>query len=205
MNELRPLGLKTIGITTNGIGLKNRLEDMKHFGLDQVNISLDTLDKHQFELLTRRRGHASVLDSIDRAVDLGFEQVKVNAVIMNRINRDQIIPFIEFSRERRVRVRFIEYMPFSGNTWKNEKFVSYADMLSLIKEKYPAVIRLQDGPNDTTKVFTHFLNLKNYTVDGFKGSFGFISSMSDHFCSTCNRLRLMADGNLKVFTCICSA
>ncbi|KAI1719675.1 moaC family domain-containing protein [Ditylenchus destructor] len=93
------------------------------------------------------------------------------------------------TKDRNIDVRFIEYMPFSGNSYAMKKLVSYKEMLAKIGDQYPEVIRLQDSPNSTSKA---------YTVHGFKGQFSFISSMSEHFCNTCNRLRITADGNLKV-------
>lgn len=107
-------------------------------------------------------------------------------------------------------MRFIEYMPFDGNKWSSRKMISYRDMLKVIATKYPieTIERLQDDPNDTSKVrylILHQLShvsfgfcAQAFKIKGFKGQFGFITSMSEHFCNTCNRLRLTADGNLKV-------
>jgi len=189
LNELRAFGLENIGITTNGVALKRRLCDLHASGLNHINISLDTLDKFKFELMTRRRGLSSVLQSIQEAVSVGFDQVKINVVIINRVNDDELTKFVEFTRENRVNVRFIEYMPFNGNKWNGDKFISYKNMLARIRESYPDIQKLTDDKNDTTKAFK---------VSGFKGQFGFISSMSEHFCGTCNRLRILADGNMKV-------
>ena len=92
---------------------------------------------------------------------------------------------------KNVDVRFIEYMPFTGNKWNNNKMVSFREMLKLIGARYPieSINRLQDDANDTSKAFK---------VTDYQGQFGFITSMSEHFCHTCNRIRLTADGNLKV-------
>ncbi|KAI8822527.1 molybdenum cofactor biosynthesis protein 1 [Fimicolochytrium jonesii] len=189
LNELRPLGLKAIGITTNAIALKRKLPMLKANGLDQLNISLDTLDAHKFVLMTRRPGFQNVIDSIKEAVALGFEPVKLNAVVIKNVNDDEVVKFIAMTKDLPIYVRFIEYMPFGGNRWNEEKFVSYKSMLEMIKAEYPTVDKLDDAPNDTSKA---------YAVPGFAGKFGFITSMSEHFCGTCNRLRLLADGNLKV-------
>jgi molybdenum cofactor biosynthesis enzyme MoaA len=91
-----------------------------------------------------------------------------------------------------IEVRFIEYMPFEGNTWNDDKFVPYQKMLEIIRKHYP-LARVADAPNNTSKT---------YAVEGWKGKVGFISSMSNHFCSSCNRLRLMADGSLKGMCCV---
>ncbi|KAJ3213742.1 hypothetical protein HDU67_002540 [Dinochytrium kinnereticum] len=190
LNALRPLGLKDIGITTNGIVLKRKLEDLKSNGLDHINVSLDTLDPLKFELMTRRRGHQTVLSAIRAAVEMGFKSVKVNAVVIRKVNDQEVTDFVEtFTKDLPIYVRFIEYMPFDGNKWNDDKFIPYRDLLKRIDEKYGGVRKTVDDPNDTSK---------SYSVPGYKGKFGFITSMSEHFCGTCNRLRLLANGGLKV-------
>ena len=108
---------------------------------------------------------------------------------MKNFNDDEICDFVEWTKDRDVDIRFIEYMPFSGNRWHTEKLLPYNDMLSSIKEKYSNLETLSNGPNDTSKAFK---------VPNYKGQVGFITSMTEHFCGTCNRLRITADGNLKV-------
>ena len=108
---------------------------------------------------------------------------------MRGLNDDEILDFIELTREKNVDVRFIEYMPFDGNKWNTKKMVPYQEMIDIIQRKYPDFQRITDAPNDTSK---------GYKVPGFMGQVGFITSMSENFCSSCNRLRLTADGNLKV-------
>jgi molybdenum cofactor biosynthesis protein A len=189
LNKLKAHGLETIGMTTNGIALKRKLKGLKESGLDQLNISLDTLDPFKFELMTRRRGQEAVLESVYQAVALGFAAVKMNVVVINKVNSNEILDFIALTKDLPIIVRFIEYMPFDGNRWNMDKFVSYQSMLEEIKNRFPHLERLEDDPNDTSK---------HYKVEGYLGKFGFITSMSDHFCGTCNRLRVLADGNMKV-------
>ncbi|KAJ1557313.1 Molybdenum cofactor synthesis protein 1, partial [Nowakowskiella sp. JEL0078] len=189
LNELKKIGLEKIGITTNGLVLKRKLQQLQDNGLDQINISLDTLDKHKFELLTRRRGFENVLESIDAAVGMGFDSVKLNAVVIRNVNDMEVKDFVEMTREKNLYVRFIEYMPFDGNKWNKDKFVSYKEMLVDVSPHFQSIMKESDHPNDTSK---------KYKIPGYAGTFGFITSMSDHFCGTCNRIRLMADGNLKV-------
>ncbi|KAJ3063041.1 Molybdenum cofactor synthesis protein 1 [Podochytrium sp. JEL0797] len=191
LNELRPYGLTSIGMTTNGLALKSKLPDLRKAGLDHLNISLDTFSPQMFELLTRRRGHQSVVDSIYGALDTGFKSVKLNSVIMNGVNEHEVVDFVELTRNHDLYVRFIEYMPFDGNQWSNKKFVPYKTSLAEITKLFaPAEIsKISDDPHDTSKA---------YRVAGFEGRFGFITSMSEHFCGTCSRVRLLADGNLKV-------
>ncbi|KAI8909206.1 hypothetical protein EDD86DRAFT_251575 [Gorgonomyces haynaldii] len=179
LNRLRPLGLEKIAMTTNGLALKRKLPQLLDNGMDQLNISLDTLDPFKFELMTRRKGFDHVYESILQAASMPFDSVKLNCVVM-RSNQQELVDFVELTRELPLTVRFIEYMPFD---------VSYKDMLQQLLKTYPQMERSLDDPNDTSK---------HYTVPGFKGRFGFITSMTEHFCGTCNRLRILADGNMKV-------
>ncbi|XP_058073406.1 GTP 3',8-cyclase, mitochondrial [Magnolia sinica] len=182
-------GLKTIAMTTNGIVLAKKLPKLKECGLNSVNISLDTLVPAKFELMTRRKGHGRVMESIDAAVELGYNPVKVNCVIMRGLNDDEICDFVELTRNKPINVRFIEFMPFDGNVWNVKKLVPYAEMLDRVVRRFDGLKRLQDHPTDTAK---------NFMIDGHCGTVSFITSMTEHFCAGCNRLRLLADGNFKV-------
>ncbi|KAJ3244788.1 Molybdenum cofactor synthesis protein 1 [Chytriomyces hyalinus] len=199
LNALKPYGLKSIGITTNGLALKSKLQPLKDAGLDQINISLDTLDPPMFELLTRRRGHQSVLDTIHASLETGFSAVKVNTVVMNGVNDHEVPAFVEMTRNNNLYVRFIEYMPFSGNQWSSRKFVPYKTLLGNIQDRYPDrnVVKCTDDANDTSKSY-RVMGGSGAEEEAFIGKFGFITSMSEHFCGTCSRVRLLADGNLKV-------
>ncbi|BFZ54971.1 Molybdenum cofactor synthesis protein 1 [Savitreella phatthalungensis] len=189
LGELRALGLREIAMTSNGIALKRKLPHLVAAGLTHLNISLDTLDPHQYTLVTRRRGLEAVLESIDLALELGVQPLKINCVLIKGVNDREMLDFVEMTRDRDLEVRFIEYMPFDGNRYSREKLVSYADMLSTIRARHPDLQKATDLPNDTTKA---------WKVPGYKGKVAFITSMTDHFCSSCNRLRVTSDGNLKV-------
>lgn len=178
-----------VTLTTNALVLPRYLPRLVQAGLAGVNISLDTLQAVKFELIARRKGHGRVLDAIHAAVNAGLNTVKVNVVVMKGVNDDELPAFVAMTDAMNLDVRFIEYMPFDGNRWSDAKFVPYNDMLDTVARAYGRLEKLVDGPNDTTK---------HYRVPGFKGRIGFITSMSDHFCGTCNRLRITADGNLKV-------
>ncbi|KAJ8678828.1 hypothetical protein QAD02_014615 [Eretmocerus hayati] len=182
-------GLQTLAMTSNGLTLVRQLPSLQRAGLDLLNISLDTLRPERFERFTRRKGWAKVIASIDLALQLGYNPVKVNTVIMRNFNDDELVDFVELTRDKPVNIRFIEYMPFSGNEWNSGKMVPFVEMKQKIREKYPGLQRLGDQPNDTSKA---------YHVPGFVGQVGFITSMTEQFCSSCNRLRITADGNLKV-------
>lgn len=182
-------GLETFAITTNGLLVPKKIEMMHEAGINLMNISLDTLDPKKFEFITRRKGFDLVMRAIDLAIEYGYTPIKVNCVVMKSFNENELADFVELTRDKPIEVRFIEYMPFDGNGWNDGRFLSYRDMIKTIEEKHPTLERLQDGPNDTSKT---------YHVPGYKGRVGFITSMSDQFCASCNRLRITADGNLKV-------
>lgn len=193
LGSLRHTGLKELCITTNGVALHRKLDAMAESGLTGVNLSLDTLDPFQFQIMTRRPGHEAVMRSIDRILQmnkLGAKiKLKINCVVMRGINDRELLTFVELGQEKDLEVRFIEYMPFDGNKWSQGKMVSYQEMLAIIRAAYPSLHRVQDHPNDTSKT---------YQVPGFSGRIGFITSMTENFCGTCNRLRITSDGNLKV-------
>ncbi|KMT15599.1 hypothetical protein BVRB_3g059450 [Beta vulgaris subsp. vulgaris] len=182
-------GLKTLAITTNGLTLARKLPKLKESGLTAVNISLDTLVPAKFEFMTRRRGHEKVIESINAAVELGYDPVKVNCVVMRGFNDDEICDFVELTREKPINIRFIEFMPFDGNVWNVKKLVPYSEMMETVVKKYSDLERFKNDPFDTAK---------NFRIKGHRGTVSFITSMTEHFCASCNRLRILADGNLKV-------
>ncbi|KAK0722899.1 hypothetical protein B0T26DRAFT_644173 [Lasiosphaeria miniovina] len=193
IGALRPHGLRELCLTTNGLSLHRKLDAMAEAGLTGVNLSLDTLDPWQFQIMTRRSGFAAVQKSIDRILELNRAgagiKFKINCVVMRGVNDREILPFVELTRDKDIEVRFIEYMPFDGNKWSKGKMFSYQEMLDLIRSKFPDLQRGAGLKNDTSKT---------YQVPGFAGKVGFVTSMTHNFCGTCNRLRITSDGNLKV-------
>lgn len=193
VGDLRRDGLRELCLTTNGISLHRKLDTMVEAGLTGINLSLDTLDPFQYQIMTRRKGLDAVLKSIQRVLEMNEMgagiKLKINCVVMRGINDREIIPFVEMGRESPIEVRFIEYMPFDGNKWNEGKMFSYSEMLAVIREKYPNLEKVADHKNDTSKT---------YQVPGFQGRVGFVTSMTHNFCGTCNRLRITSDGNLKV-------
>lgn len=191
---LRHLAAKPVelSMTTNGVLIDRHIPLLKENGLRKINVSLDTLRPERFAMITRRTGFETVMENIRLLVDEGF-RVKVNAVIMRGMNDDELIDFVEWTRDLPLTMRFIEFMPFDGNRWDDEKMVSLAEMKERISDRFD-IVKLEDGPNDTTK---------HYRVPGFAGKFGIISSMTEHFCGSCNRVRLLANGAIK--NCLFSA
>lgn len=178
-----------LSITSNAVIIDKFIDVLKANGVNKINVSLDSLDSEKFKHITRRDQFKKVYDNILLLVKEGFT-VKVNAVLMKDFNDNEIIEFINFTKDLPISVRFIEFMPFDGNKWDMSKMVSYAEVMDYVNEAFTKdeVERIQDAPNDTSK---------NYKIKGFKGSFAIISSVTNPFCDSCNRLRLTANGQLK--------
>ena len=194
-------GIEHIAMTTNGILLPRMADELKEAGLSRVNISLDTLDPAQFSMSTRRGKLEDALAGIRAALDVGFDPVKINAVTVRSLNQDYLA-FAKLSIENPLHVRFIEYMPVgessgsSGCGWGKEDVVPSEELIEIIDERaqaeglgalIPAGGARPEGWGPA----------RYYTFEGALGTVGFISPLSRHFCSECNRLRLTADGKLR--------
>ncbi|MCC6635113.1 MAG: GTP 3',8-cyclase MoaA [Chitinophagaceae bacterium] len=175
-----------LAITTNGVYVNEFIEVFKQANIKTVNVSLDTL-KHQKNLLiTGRNEFDNVHENINLLLQNDFT-VKVNVVVMKNTNDNEILDFVEWTKNQPVHVRFIEFMPFSGNNWSNDKVFNYKEILQLIKTKYKYE-NLQQDKSDTAMKFK---------AVNHKGTFAIISTMSKPFCGGCNRLRLTTDGKMK--------
>jgi cyclic pyranopterin phosphate synthase len=198
-----------VGITTNGISLSRHVHELVDAGLTGINISLDTLQGDRFQEITRRNGLDKVMRAIGDSVSAfqnryghvrtgpfgtGGSRVKINCVVMKNFNDDEMVDFVSMATDTfggDVDMRFIEWMPFNDNAWSRSRFVSYQDMMDKITNGGLPLERMIDGPNDTTKWW-------KVPTKSDSTRIGFITSMSEHFCSTCNRLRITADGKIKV-------
>ena len=175
-------------ITSNGIGIHKHIDLLQSCGVRTINLSLDTLDNEKFKKITRRDYLEEVLSNAHLLLENGF-QVKINAVMMKDVNDDEIVDFIELTKNNAFVVRFIEFMPFDGNRWKRDQALSYNELLEIAQTHYKkALIKIDDAPNDTTR---------NFKIEGHQGSFGIIGTVTNPFCDTCNRIRLTANGRLK--------
>ncbi len=183
-------GVATLGMTTNGVFLGDRAASLRKAGLTHLNISLDTLRPERFVQVASGDCLDKVFVGINSALAAGFVPVKLNVVVIGGINDDEVLDFAELTKERPISVRFIEFMPFHANDWGRDRFVPTADLRSALEERFRLVpVVLPAGyPAPVAREFH---------IDGHQGSIGFIASMSNHFCSGCNRLRLTADGALK--------
>lgn len=187
LKHISQMGVQ-IAITTNGILLDKYWDELKAAKVETLNISLDTLDQEKFKTITRRDYFERVWKNIWTAIDKGFK-VKLNVVMIKNENDDEIIDLIELTKNHPLSVRFIEFMPFDGNKWDWSRTVSYETILSQANFQYPDKIqKLQKEENGTSR---------NFKVKGYQGEFGIISSVTNPFCDSCNRLRLTADGKIK--------
>ncbi len=188
MKKLSSLPVQ-LTLTTNGVIVDKFIDDFKKCGIKTLNVSLDSLDTQKNKEITRRSYFEKVYQNIILLVKEGF-LVKVNCVLMKGFNDDEIIDFINLSKDLPIQVRFIEFMPFDGNQWNMDKLVSLQEILSEVHSafKQDAIVKLQDAPNDTTK---------SYRIKGYQGTFAIISSVTNPFCDGCNRIRLTANGQIK--------
>lgn len=178
-----------LAITTNGVLVDRFIDVFERHGVRNVNVSLDTLRPERMRQITRRDHFTGVMANIRLLMERGFD-VKVNTVLIRGTNDDEIGDFVQWTAEEGVRVRFIEFMPFDGNKWDWGKGISLQEVLGTVGDRFGTgnIERLTDGPHDTAK---------HYRIKGNKGSFAVISTVTNPFCDSCNRLRLTADGRLK--------
>ena len=207
-------GIEDIAITTNGALLPRFAHDLRAAGVSRVNISLDTLDPAKFAAVTRIGSIDDVLSGIDAVLEEGFETVKINTVAVRALDQD-FFGITELGRDRPIHVRFIEYMPIGDDetipknipeegsalfkdvsAWDHSDTIPTDELRRIVSEAGeragvgPLIACIKDRPEGHGPA-------QYWKFEGFKGTVGFISAMSSHFCSQCNRLRLTADGNLR--------
>ncbi len=186
-------GLKGMALTTNGILLPRYAEDLAEAGLKRVNISLDSLDETAYAELTRGGKLSEALDGIRAALEAGLTPVKINCVVARSLNQD-LEAFARLTVDMPVDVRFIEYMPVGTcNQWSGDDYVACEEIKSRLEEL---------GPLEPVESARGWGPARYFRLEGARGNIGFITPQSSHFCATCNRLRLTADGRLK--TCLFS-
>ena len=191
-------GIKNLGLSTNGTLLarqttpgKTMAMALREAGVQSVNISLDTLDRDVYSRITGRDFHAQVLEGIDAAIAVGFDQIKLNTVLMRGRNENQLIPLIEFAASRNLILRFIEMMPVSTTDVLSENnFMSILEAKRLIESVYGSLIPETEFRTNGPATY--------YQIPGCKQRIGFIGAMTNlHFCENCNKLRLTCDGKLR--------
>jgi cyclic pyranopterin phosphate synthase len=191
-------GITSIGLSTNGTLLAREIsftrtmaQALSDAGVHSLNVSLDTLDAAVYSQITGRDFHAHVLAGIDAAINAGFDQIKLNAVLMRGRNEDQLLPLIEFAAARKLLVRFIELMPVSTAEVLDERnFMSVTEAKRLIESAYGNLIPETEFRTNGPAVY--------YQIPGREQRIGFIGAMTNmHFCENCNKLRLTCDGKLR--------
>lgn len=176
-----------LAMTTNGVMLPLLADELRAAGLTRINISLDSLRPDRFEQLTRRNELPRVLEGIDAALSAGFSPVKLNVVVMKGVNDDEIVDFARFGRERGVVVRFIEFMPLDADEiWSNDRVMTQSEILDCLWGEFD-LVRVERTSAPATR-WRH--------ADGL-GEIGIVSSVSESFCDSCDRVRITADGQFR--------
>ena len=183
--------IKKIALTTNGTLTSPLVKDFKSLKIKSVNLSLDSLDPKRFFEVTRRNEFHNVMQTLEELVKYGID-TKINSVVMQGKNDQDILSLVEMTRLTPVNVRFIEEMPFNGTGAHPEKWVwNHRKIIQHIQEKYPSLTKIPDPPHSTSY---------NFKIDGHIGTVGVIAAYSRTFCGTCNRIRITPQGLLK--TCL---
>ncbi|MDF1551475.1 MAG: GTP 3',8-cyclase MoaA [Deferrisomatales bacterium] len=180
-------GLRDFSLTTNGLLLADAAASLRQAGLRRVNVSLDTLRPEVFERITRRPGLERVLAGLAEARRVGLAPIKVNVVALRGVNDGEILDFAAFAQQEACEVRFIEFMPSTADAWDGGQMLTSAEVLAVLGSRYdlqPTTNGSAAGPSRT------------FRLPG-GGLVGVISPLSDHFCGSCNRLRLTAEGKLR--------
>lgn len=185
-------GIEEIHLTTNGILTPKFIPELKELGIAGINLSLDTLDRERFRKITRRNNFDEVLETFHLALDYKIP-LKINTVVMDGLNIDDIPLLANLAKEYPVDIRYIEEMPFNGanNNGHAKLKWNHKQILNELQKFYPDVKKVDHSPNSTSM---------NYIVPGFKGKIGIIAGFTRTFCGTCNRIRITAKGMLK--TCL---
>lgn len=175
-------GIEDIALTTNGILLSEKAYALKNAGLCRVNISIDSLDSTKYRKITKADSIRKVLEGIDTSIEAGLNPVKINVVLMDDVNDDEIDRFIDLTKDKAVEVRFIEYMPMGGE--HAQIMIKEKDIVS----SRPHLMKCEEQNAQVANM---------YRINGYKGRTGFISPMSQPFCSSCNRIRVTADCKIR--------
>jgi molybdenum cofactor biosynthesis enzyme MoaA len=183
-------GIRDLHLTTNGVLTAPHIPELKKLGIASVNLSLDSLDRERFRNITLRDEFNQALKTFHLLLEHEI-QTKINVVVMDGKNIEDVLPMVGLTKHHNVSIRFIEEMPFNGGSHPSSLVWDHKKILTHIKEEYPSLVKIQDEPNATAL---------HYKVPGHQGNIGIIAAFSRTFCGTCNRLRVTAQGGLK--TCL---
>ncbi|MBA4389439.1 MAG: GTP 3',8-cyclase MoaA [Syntrophus sp. (in: bacteria)] len=181
-------GIEDVSLTTNGVFLGDKIEELKEAGLRRINISLDTMKKDRFAHITGVDAFDDVIRGIEKAVDAGLDPIKINTVIIKGFNDDEILQFVKAAKKWNHHVRFIEFMPFGDSTlWNSKDIITSRQIEDTIRTAFDLTPTLNQerGP------------ARMFDIAGGSGKIGFISPVSTHICSECNRIRLTSGGMIR--------
>ena len=184
-------GIEDLSITTNGILLSEYAQPLFDAGLMRINVSMDSLRPQLFKEITRGGDLSLVLKGIEKAEAVGLNPIKLNVVAMKGFNDSEVIDFARLTLSHDYHIRFIEFMPVGhDNGWNRDSYLSGEHIKQIIDRHYKlqSIVRAGQGTQGPADLFR---------IDGARGVIGFINAISNHFCSSCNRLRLTADGKLR--------
>ncbi len=179
--------IEKINMTSNGVLIDKYFDQLVESKLDSINVSLDTLQPQKFAFITKSNDFDRVLQNI-KDISSTPIKTKINVVSLKNFNEDEVFDFIDFSDAHKIQVRFIEFMPFTGNQWLPSSFISSQELRDKIETKYHLSLLPTSHPSQTSRI---------YNVEGTDARIGFISSVTESFCQWCNRLRITVDGNLR--------
>ena len=183
-------GIRDIALTTNGILLDKYAESLKAAGLQRVNISLDTMHESTFRQIARRDGLDRVLDGIAAAQRVGFEKIRLNAIAIQGLTEPEIVPLAEFSRQRNLELRFIEFMPLDADgQWQSDQVLSGQRIRAILEAAFGDLVPVQREDPSQPAI--------DYRFADQGGRIGFINPVTQPFCSDCNRLRLTSEGQVR--------
>jgi cyclic pyranopterin phosphate synthase len=183
-------------MTTNGFGLHKRLSNLKKAGLDGVNISLDSLDRKRFQRITRRDGFEEVWHGILNCLDFDLP-VKINVVVIDDLQKEEVFRFVELTRELGIEVRFLEFMPLCGTGFDRVKHLSIQEVKGMIASRYD-LMPIKTPLDQPAKGYAVLeKTTRSPCVKKFVGKIGFIESLSNPFCNSCSRLRVLSDGTIR--------
>jgi cyclic pyranopterin phosphate synthase len=180
--------IDSVHLTTNAVFLKKMVGELKHAGLQGINISIDTLDTEKYLRMTRRNTLNQAMEGLEAAISAGIPSIKINAVVLRGFNDSEFKDFAELTREHSITVRFIELMPFDARQiWKTGKFMSAQHIKQNLKQYFPNI-----SPADGSRT-EHTV----YKIPGYKGKIAVIPAFSRSLCGQCNRIRITADGKIR--------
>jgi len=189
LREIRSIKeIEDIGLTTNGVFLSERALDLQEAGLKRVNISLDTMKRDRFAFITGVDAFNDVIKGIEKATIIGLDPIKINTVIIKGFNDDEILAFVRAAKKWNHHVRFIEFMPFGEmSLWNSSEIITSQQIEDIIRTSYNLIPSLSNN-NGPARMFD---------IEGGSGKIGFISPVSTHICSECNRIRLTSNGMIR--------